>query len=221
MKPIRILLIDDHELVREGLRMLIENQPNMLVVGEAGNSSDARAAAAREQPDIILLDLDLAGENSLDSLREIISVSGKSRVLVLTGVRDPEMHRRAVHLGAVGILLKDQAGKTLIKAINKVDAGEVWLDRSMTASIINDFTHTDKQKNPREAEKISSLTEREREVVALIVEGLASKRIAERLFISEKTVSNHLTAIYSKLGLSTRLELAMYAARHGFGKSLH
>lgn len=221
MEPIRILLIDDHELVREGLRMVIENQPNMLVVGEAGNSAAARAAAAREQPDIILLDLDLGGENSLDSLHELISVSGRSRVLVLTGVRDPEMHRRAVHLGAVGILLKDQAGKTLIKAINKVYAGEVWLDRSMTASIISDFTHTDKQKNHREAEKISSLTEREREVVALIVEGLSSKRIAERLFISEKTVSNHLTAIYNKLGLSTRLELAMYAARHGLGKSLH
>jgi two-component system, NarL family, nitrate/nitrite response regulator NarL len=219
VKPIRILIVDDHTIVREGLRMLIENEPEMVIVGEAGNSADALAIAVREQPDVIVLDLDLGGEDAIGSLQALIASSERSRVLILTGVNDPEKHRRAVHLGAVGVLLKDQAGKTLIKAIRKVLAGEVWLERSMTAHILTDFTRADeRRRNDPEAAKIETLTEREREVIALIAEGLTTKRIAERLFISEKTVSNHLTAIYNKLGVSSRLELAIYASRHGLAK---
>jgi DNA-binding NarL/FixJ family response regulator len=112
-----------------------------------------------------------------------------------------------------------EAGKTLIKAIRKVLAGEVWLERSMTAHILTDFTRADeRRRNDPEAAKIETLTEREREMIALIAEGLTTKRIAERLFIGEKTVSNHLTAIYNKLGVSSRLELAIYASRHGLAK---
>jgi two-component system nitrate/nitrite response regulator NarL len=216
MKPIRILVVDDHTMVREYLRVLIENEPDMAIVGEAGNSADALAIAAREQPDVIVLDLNLSGEDAIDSLRALIASSEGSRVLILTGFNDPEKHRRAVHLGAVGVLLKDQAGKTFIKAIRKVLAGEVWLERSMTADILTDFARADEhRRHDPEAAKIETLTEREREVIALVAEGLTTKRIAKRLFISEKTVSNHLTATYNKLGVSNRLELALYASRHG------
>jgi two-component system, NarL family, nitrate/nitrite response regulator NarL len=219
INPIRILIVDDHTLVREGLKMLIENESDMLIVGEAGNSADALAISVREQPDVIVLDLDLGGEDAIDFLPALMAGSEGSRVLILTGVKDLEKHRRAVHLGAVGVLLKDQAGQTLIKAIRKVYAGEVWLDRAIIAKILSDSARTDEQRrrDPKAA-KLETLTKREREVIALVATGLTTKRIAERLFISEKTVSNHLTAIYNKLNLANRLELALYASRHRLAK---
>ncbi|HET9532327.1 MAG TPA: response regulator transcription factor [Blastocatellia bacterium] len=216
-EPIRIVLIDDHAIVREGIRMVIENQPDMTVVGEASNRDESLALVSREQPDIVILDLDLGNESAIGFIREMIACCEKARILILTGVQKTEVHRRAVQLGAVGVLLKDQAGKTLIKAIRKVYEGEVWLDRSITASILADLTRA-KQARDSEEYKIASLTERERQIIALIAEGFATRQIAQRLFISEKTVSNHLTAIYDKLGVSSRLELAIYASKHGLAR---
>src|SRR5438874_2135180 len=129
-KTIRILLIDDHRIVRAGLRMLIENQPELSVVGEAGSGEEALAIADREQPDIILLDLDLGGRDSLEFLPQLTTAAPEARVIVLTGLRDSDEHRRAIRLGASGIVLKDQACELLIKAIAKVHAGEAWIDRS-------------------------------------------------------------------------------------------
>lgn len=217
INPIRILIVDDHTMVREGLCLLIENEPDMAVVGEARTSAEALAIAARAQPDVVVLDLDLGGEDAVDSLGALKTRSERSRVLILTGIMDPERHRRAGQLGAVGLLLKDQAGKTLHKAIRKVHAGEVWFGRSMTADLFTSRTG-ERQRGDPEAAKIATLTEREREVMVLVAEGLATKRIAERLSISDKTVSNHLTAIYDKLGVSNRLALALYAFRHGLAK---
>jgi DNA-binding NarL/FixJ family response regulator len=194
--------------------MVIENQPDMVVVGEASNRVESLALVSKHQPDIIILDLDLGTESAVGFIREMIACCERTRILILTGVQKTEMHRRAVQLGAVGVLMKDQAGKTLIKAIRKVYEGEVWLDRSITASVLADLTRT-KQARDTEEYKISSLTERERQIIALIAEGFATKQIAQRLFISEKTVSNHLTAIYDKLGVTSRLELAIYATKHG------
>jgi DNA-binding NarL/FixJ family response regulator len=195
--------------------MLIENDPEMEVVGEAANSGDALAIAAREKPDIILLDIDLGGETSLGFLQDLLVCSGGSRVLILTGVRDPQMHQRAIMLGAMGVVLKDQAGKVILKAIRKVNGGEAWIDREMMASVVGEVS---RGKQPREADpeakKIASLTDREREIIGLVSRGLANKDIAERLFIGEKTVRNNLTTIYSKLDVSNRLELALYASRH-------
>lgn len=212
-KPIRVLLVDDHALVREMLRSLIEDQPEMAVVGEAQTGGEALALAATEEPDIILLDLDLGDESGLDSLPALLALNKKPRILVLTGGRDPETHRQAIYLGAMGFLLKDETGQVLIKAIKKVHEGEAWLDRSMTASVLSEITRP--RKEDPEAAKISALTEREREVIALIAEAVGTKQIADRLFISEKTVRNHLASIFSKLELSDRLELAIYAGRHG------
>lgn len=219
VQPIRILVIDDHAIVRAGLRMLIDNHDRMIVVGEAGTRVDALDIAAREQPDIILLDLDIAGESGLDFLRELLTKAAKARVLVLTGLRDAESHRRAVHLGAMGLVLKDKAAEILIKAIEKVHAGEVWLDRSLTARVLSEMSHATHPKEPdRDSEKIASLTDREREIVGLVCQGLKNKQIGDSLFISEATVRNHLTSILSKLELSDRFELALYAYRQHLAK---
>jgi two-component system nitrate/nitrite response regulator NarL len=214
--PLRILLVDDHAIMRDGLRLLIETTENMRVVGEATNRAQAMQIAARERPDLILLDLDLGCESGLDFLQELLQISSESKVLVLTGVRDTDLHYRAVRLGAMGVVLKEQAGKVLMKAIEKVCSGEVWMERSMTATVLDQIRRSQEPpKVDRESVKIDSLTAREREVVALIGQGMGTKQISARLFISEKTVRNHLASIYSKLELSDRLELAIYATRHG------
>lgn len=217
--PIKILLVDDHVIMRAGLRMLIENHKGMVVVGEAGTRIDALTIAEREQPEIILLDLDMGGESGLDFLRELLDTATNARVVMLTGVRDPDAHRRAVQLGAMGLVLKDKAAEVLIKAIEKVHAGEVWLDRYLTASVLSEMSQsTSVRRTDPEGEKIRSLTNRELEVIGLVCEGLKNKQIADRLFISEATVRNHLTSILSKLELSDRFELALYSYRQRLAK---
>jgi DNA-binding NarL/FixJ family response regulator len=169
----RVLIIDDHAVVRTGLRMLLESHSGLSVVGEAATRTDALATALREQPDIILLDLDLGGESSLDCLPELLAAASEARVLILTGLRDPEVHRRAVHLGAMGLVLKEKAAEVLLQAIEKVRAGEVWLDSAMIASVLREMIHTreTRQADP-EVARIAALTEREREVIALVGQGL-------------------------------------------------
>jgi DNA-binding NarL/FixJ family response regulator len=208
-EPIRILIVDDHAIVRAGLRMLIDQNPAMKVVGVAGNRAEALALAAREQPDLVLLDILLGDDDGLAFLPELRFAVPNVRVLVLTGLRSSESQRRAIVAGAMGVVLKEHAAEVLIKAIHKVHAGEVWLDRSMMGSVLEEMTQAP-EIDPRQA-KIASLTERELEVVGLIAEGLKNKQIGQRLFISETTVTHHLTSIFSKLEVSDRLELVIYA----------
>ena len=214
--PIRVLLVDDHAVVRTGLRLLIESRPGLQVVGEAATRPAALTAAAREHPDLILLDLDLGGSSGLDFLPELLAAAPAARVLILTGLRDAEVHRRAVRLGAMGVVVKDKAAEVLLQAIEKVHAGEVWLERTMMAATLRELTRrgTATPHDP-EAAKIATLTAREREVIALVGTGLKNRQIAQRLFISETTVRHHLTAVFAKLGVADRLELVIYAYRHG------
>lgn len=215
-RNIRILLVDDHVVVRAGLRMIIQSRPGMAIAGEAGSREEALALAAAEHPDIILLDLDLGGESGADLITELISASSEARIIILTGLRDPEVHRQAVLLGAMGIVKKEKAAEVLINAIERVHAGEAWLDPSLMAGVLLEMTRADKsQKADPEAGKIATLTNREREVIALIGEGIKNKQIAGRLFISETTVRHHLTSIFDKLGVADRVELLIYAFRHG------
>ena len=212
---LRIFIVDDHLMVREGLRMLIESQPGWKVVGMASNRSEALDQVKHCCPDLILLDLDLAGEDGLSMLPEIRESVKGARVIILTALTNPDVHRRAVRLGALGVVLKENASDVLIKAITKVHAGEVWLDRSMTGSLLREMI----DQSPDSAEaKINTLSQRERQVIALIAEGLRNKQIAERLFISETTVTHHLSSTFSKLGVSDRLELVIYAFAHGIAK---
>lgn len=211
---IRILIIDDHLVVRAGLRLLIENETGMKVVGMASNRSEALKLAAQELPNLMLLDLDLGVENGLDFLSELHEQAPNARVLVLTGIRDTEAHRQAVKQGAIGVVLKDETAEVLIKAIEKVHAGEVWLNRSTMGTLINEMSRMESDAEDPEEAKIRTLTERERQVIELIAEGLKNKQIGERLFISESTVTHHLSSVFSKLGVSDRLELVIYALGH-------
>ena len=217
--PIRILIIDDHPVLRMGLRVVIENHQHMRVVGEASDSATAVAVTTEEQPDIILLDLDLGRDSGFDLLPEVLEIAPEARLIVVTGVRDAEAHQRAVLLGAVGLVLKEKALESLPKAIEKVYEGEVWLDRSMIASVLNSRARGGQaHDHDAYAAQISSLTERERQVIQLLGEGLRNKEIAERLVISEATVRNHLTSILAKIGVNDRFELVVFAYRHGLSQ---
>lgn len=215
---IRVLLIEDHTVVRAGLRMLIESWPRVVVVGEAADRAGALMLAAEQQPHIILLDLNLGAENGLDFLPQLLDAAPAAHVLVLTGMDDAEQHQRAVRLGALGVVRKDQAASVLLKAIERVHAGEAWLDRTMVARVLTDLARPPEPPPHPEAAAIASLTDRECQVIQLICEGLQNKLIADRLAISETTVRHHLTSIFSKLGLSSRLELVIYAYQHDLAR---
>src|ERR671918_3045026 len=159
-KPISIMIVDDHVVIRSGLRMLIEHDQRMRVVAQAGNRNEALERAAAERPDVIILDLLLGDEDGLAFLPELCQASPNSRVLVLTGVQNPDAHRRAIRRGAMGIVLKEHAAEQLLKAIEKVNKGEVWIERSMMGSMIQEFNKP-AMVDP-EVSKIESLTDRER-----------------------------------------------------------
>ena len=214
---IRVLVIDDHEIFCAGLSLLLEQEPGINVVAEARNKNEA-LEAARSRPDVILLDLDLGSDSGLELVPELMKAAPQARILVLTGVLDPGVHLRAVCLGAIGVVLKLEAARVLTKAIRKVHAGEAWLNRTMVANAMSELQTKERKDRDPERRKIESLTARESEIIALIGEGLRNKAIAERLYISEKTVRHHLTSIFSKLEVCDRLELMIYAFGHDLAK---
>jgi len=214
---IRILLVDDHQIFLTGLRLLIEKEPDMIVVGTASNRAEA-LALMQEHPDIVLLDLDLGNESGIDFLPQLIDPEEPPRVIIVTGVPDPELHLRAVRLGAMGVVLKLYSADLLVKAIRKVHGGEMWLNRPMISTVMTELIHARAKKMDSEALKIAELTVREREVIGLVAEGMRNKQIGERLFISEKTVRHYLTSVFDKLGVADRLALMIYAFQHGLAK---
>ena len=210
--PIRILLVDEQAIVRKGLHLLIDQQLGLAVIGEASNKEEALEIAGLEQPDIILLEFLSENKGGADILQELLAVAPKARVLMLTGRRDPKIHHRALSHGARGVVMKDEAPEALIKAVTKVNSGEMWLEPSTTASIFEEMLSAIRaRKIDPEAAKIATLTRREREVVRLAAKGLKNKQIGERLFISEATVSHHLTSIFNKLDVPDRLQLIVYS----------
>lgn len=219
--PIKIMLIDDHRSVLWGLEKLIDSEkPRMEVVGTATNSAEAMQLLGTVSPDVILIDLDLNGESGVNIIPKLISNS-KAKVLVLTGTRDLSLHDGAMLAGARGVVEKGDTAETILKAISLVHNGEVWIDRSATSRIFNELS---RKKNAEaedpEQQKIARLTRKERLTAAEIgFDATAStKVIAERLCISENTLRNHLTAVYSKLEITSRLELFVYANKHGIRK---
>lgn len=217
-ETIRVFLIDDHRSILWGLERLMESAtPPMRVVGSATHCAAALELLAQVEPDVILLDLDLGKESGLDAIPKLIARSS-AKILLLTGVRDKALHDKAVLAGARGIVEKEAPADTILAAITKVHAGELWLDRAAAGRIFVEFSRrgTEEKRPDPEQRKIASLTEREREIVALLGEhaGENAKKIAEKLGISENTLRNHLTSIYSKLGVDSRLALFAYAHRH-------
>jgi two-component system, NarL family, nitrate/nitrite response regulator NarL len=212
---ITILVVEDHEVVRIGLRHLMEKQPHMKIVGEAINQADALAIASREKPDIIILDLCLGSENGADIIPEFLRINEECRIIVLTAIQDEEELRRASRLGAMGVIAKDAPADMLIKAIDRVYAGELWLNRRLTAALVAELRSPGNDTNgDGEKKLITRLSSREHEIIALVGEGLKNKQIAARLFISETTVRHHITSILGKLKVSDRLELLIFAYRN-------
>lgn len=215
--PIRTVFIDDHAIVRTALRMFLETRPQFRVVGEAGNPSEALAMTAREQPDVIVLNLDLGDTSGLDLLPDLLVTASAARVLILTGGSDPYLHRQAVSLGAMGVLIKGQSLYTLMQAIEKIHAGEMWIEPWLLP-YVSDVARNEMSQRGIEEAKIARLTTREREVIRLMGEGLRDKQIARHISISQTTVRHHVSMILRKLEVTDRTALVIYAYRHGLAK---
>ena len=221
VKPIKIMLVDDHRSVLWGLEKLIESEkPRMEVIGTATCSAEALNLLASASPDVIMIDLDLNGENGVDIIPDLIRMCS-AKILVLTGTRDVAMRDRAMLAGARGVVEKGDTAETILRAIEMVYNGEIWLDRSSTSRIFNEISRKKDDSNDPDQKKIASLTRKERMTAAEIARDATAntKTIAARLCISENTLRNHLTSIYSKLEISSRLELFVYANKHGITRT--
>lgn len=219
--PIRIFIIDDHPTIIWGLERLIESeQPRMVVVGKATESAPAMPLIEETQPDVVLLDLDLGKENGLDTIPELLKRS-TAKILVLTGVRDTSAHEAAIRAGALGVVGKEIASAELLQAIERVHRGELSVDRQTTERLLATISRN--RPTPgrsSEEEKIASLTARERDIVLSLMRQpqLPLKEVAGSRGISERTLRNHLSSIYEKLGVSGRLELYVFSSKHGLDK---
>ncbi|HEV3201295.1 MAG TPA: response regulator transcription factor [Bryobacteraceae bacterium] len=217
---IRIVVADDHPIFRDGLCKLLALEEDFEVVAQAQDGRQVLDVLQQLEPDILLLDLKMPGLDGLATLQRLQAARNKTRVIVLTASDDKNEFVQAMKLGTSGIVLKQTATELLIKSIRKVHAGEIWLDSHTTAAVIRTFVAADEtaaaappqqlSPAPRDRER-SPLSQREREIVALVAQGFKNKEMAEKMFISEQTVKNHLHNIFDKLGVSDRLELALYA----------
>lgn len=215
---IRVFLVDDHRATLWGLERLIDSAAGrMSLIGSATSIQELLSSPASRDADVIVLDLDLGGLDSTDALAELMQVLG-ARVLVLTGARDPDAHRRAVLAGARGVVRKEEPVDMLLRAIEKVHEGDVWVNRALIGDIMDILSGAKAAAAPADA-RIASLTPRELAVIAAVVshKGAKSLVLAEDLGISEHTLRNHLTVIYHKLEVHGRLELYVYAMEHGLG----
>jgi two-component system, NarL family, nitrate/nitrite response regulator NarL len=211
-KPtVRILVADDHAIFRDGLRKLLEGADDVQIIGEASNGTECIKMLAKLKPDILLLDLRMPEKDGLGVLEEINFDTTTTRVIVLTAAEDDRDVVRAMRLGARGVVLKQSASDLLLKSIRKVSDGEIWLDNRMTAEVVEAFKKSSEAGQRREKPLLS---DREKEIVQLVAQGFRNREIGEKLFISEQTVKNHLHNIFDKLGVSDRLELALYAIHH-------
>jgi two-component system nitrate/nitrite response regulator NarL len=211
--PVRILLADDHPIFRDGLRRLLEAEPDLKVVGEACDGAEAVKMARQLKPDILLLDLAMPRMPGLDALREMSSgpVSNSVRVILLTAAAEKKQIVEALQLGARGVVLKDSATQLLLKSIHTVMSGEYWVGRESVSNLVQYLRSLVQSSGEEAKQKTFGLTPRELEIVSAVVAGYSNKEIAEYFKISEDTVKHHLSNIFDKLGVSTRLELALFA----------
>jgi two-component system response regulator NreC len=210
---IHILLADDHTILRAGLRMMLNAQPDMEVVGEAQDGRQAIAEALRLQPDIVLMDITMPDINGIEATRQIKKLLPEVKVLVLTMHENDEYIFQALRAGASGYILKEAADTELITALHVIQSGQFYLSPTAQSVMIGDYLH--RVRVGEEKDSYNSLTEREREILKLVAEGYTNNQIAERLVISPKTVDTHRTHVMDKLNLHSRAELVKYAIRRG------
>jgi two-component system response regulator DevR len=205
---VRIFLLDDHEIVRRGVRELLEANDDLEVVGEAGTAEEAMARIPAVKPDVAVVDMRLPDGNGVEVCREVRSRDASIQCLILTSFADDEALFDSIMAGAAGYLLKQIKGTDLVDAIRRVASGQSLLDPSVTARVLERL-----RKGPEEDERLARLTEQERKILDLIAEGMTNRQIGERLFLAEKTVKNYVSNLLSKLGMERRTEAAVFAAR--------
>ena len=208
---IRVALVDDHEIVRLGLMALINDQPDMEVVGEAGTAAEALRLVERLRPQVVLMDIRIPGEGGIEAAREITNRFVDTKVVMLTSFVDDELVLRAIQAGAVGYVLKQVGNEELLRAITAAARGEALLDPSTTARLLSRVREVER-KNIEDA--FRQLSDRELDVLAEVARGKTNAEIGRVLNLSEKTVRNYVSTILEKLDLSNRIELALYAVEH-------
>jgi|SRR5208283_245263 len=212
---IRVVIADDHPIVRDGLRRLLTAEEDIEVVGEAADGRELLQNVQAWRPDVILLDLRMPNTDGLTALQTLQSANNPAKVIILTASEDKNEFVQAMKLGCAGIVLKQTSADLIIKSIRKVHSGEIWLDQHTTAAVMRQFAATEAATSVGKARERAPLSAREHEIVALVAQGYKNKEMAEKMFISEQTVKNHLHNIFDKLGVSDRLELALYAIHKG------
>ncbi len=209
-EQIRIYLLDDHEIVRRGLRDLFESEPDLVVVGESGSAQEASRRIPALRPRVAVLDARLPDGSGIDVCRDIRSVDPTIQALILTSYDDDEALFAAIMAGAAGYVLKQVNSTELVEAVRRVAGGQSMLDPAVTARVLDRVrtsTHAD------QPEELRDLTDQERKILELIAEGLTNRQIAERMFLAEKTVKNYVSSLLSKLGLERRTQAAVLASK--------
>lgn len=212
MNKIRILIADDHSMVRHGLKQILELENDIVVVAQASNGREAVDLAKLHVPDVILMDINMPIMNGLQAIKEIRLEKLQSKVIVLTIHEDREYLFKTLQTGAQGYVLKDAEPAVLVDAIRNVSRGETFIQPNMTTELVKEFNRV--TMNEKEKHDDSNLTTREVEVLDLIAEGMINKEIAQKLYISEKTVKNHVSSIFKKLNVSDRTQAAIYAFKN-------
>jgi DNA-binding NarL/FixJ family response regulator len=207
----RVLLVDDHELVRQGIAAMLTGSPDLKVVGEAKTGREALEVARRELPDVVLMDVRMPDMDGLEATKRIKEERPRTAVIMLTMHDNPSYLRDAVRAGAAGYLLKDVSKDELIDAVKQVATGGAFIESQMLKGMLSEMKPTSRGESPA----AKNLTKREREILALVAEGMSNREIAEKLVLSPETVKSHVAAILEKLNVSDRTQAAIYAVRNG------
>lgn len=215
MNPIKVVIVDDHALIREGIKKLLELEEGIEIVAVAQDGEEALEKIASNRPDVVLLDINMPKMNGIECLKQIKAKYTKTKVIMLTIHEDSEYLIKTINIGAEGYVLKDADVSSLVKAIQKVVSGDIYIHPTLSNVLVKAYKRKDDEE---EEDLIAGLTRREYEVISLISKGFNNKEIGQELFISEKTVKNHVSNIFKKINVNDRTQAALFALKNNITK---